>query len=85
MIHCGLVSDIWASFTADPFLFFPNGSRGDWYALFEVKDVVLGRGVIGAAVSVDQVAPKLNIFNSSFTISFLSAGTQLALLTDSSY
>ena len=61
ILGCSDVTDINASFIADPFLFFPNGTEGPWYSFFEVKnmnddDTLRGkRGQIGTAVSHDKV------------------------------
>jgi hypothetical protein len=59
IIDCNFVTDVEASFVADPFMFMPNGMYGNWYGFFEVKntDPTLRRrhGQIGAAMSEDQV------------------------------
>jgi hypothetical protein len=61
ILACADVTDVNASFVADPFLFFPNGTQGDWYAFFEVKNMNYQkklngkRGQIGTAVSRDEV------------------------------
>jgi len=59
VIDCNFVTDVDASFVADPFMFMPEGIYGNWYGFFEVKntDPKLRRkhGQIGAAVSEDQV------------------------------
>jgi hypothetical protein len=54
IIACTDVHDIQSTFVADPWLFFPDGESGDWYAFMEVKKVG-ARGKIGAAVSTDKV------------------------------
>lgn len=61
ILGCSDVTDINASFIADPFLFFPNGTEGPWYSFFEVKNMNndnklrARRGQIGTAVSYDEV------------------------------
>ena len=61
IMGCSDVTDINASFVADPFLFFPNGTEGPWYSFFEVKNMNSDRrlrarrGQIGTAVSHDEV------------------------------
>ena len=64
IIACSDVTDVLASFVADPFLYFPNGTGvgAPWYAFFEVKNMNKDhslngrRGQIGAAVSYDDVS-----------------------------
>lgn len=59
IITCNSVSDVSASFVADPFLYIPSPQAKEWYLFFEVKntDPSLRRrhGQIGAAVSKDKV------------------------------
>ena len=61
IMACSDVTDVNASFAADPFLFFPNGTDGAWYLFFEVKNMDddpalrARRGQIGTAVSYDEV------------------------------
>ena len=58
IFDCNFVTDVDAAFVADPFMFMPNGTYGNWYAFFEVKNtdgsLRLRHGQIGAAVSEDQ-------------------------------
>ena len=53
IFDCSYVSDSNATFTADPFLFYPHGFLREWYLFFEVKPLY-GNGKIGVAVSLDQ-------------------------------
>ena len=59
VVDCNFITDVSASFVADPWMFLPNGTFGNWYLFFEVKntDPELRRrhGQIGCAVSEDQV------------------------------
>jgi hypothetical protein len=60
IIRCADITDHPISFVADPFLFFPNGTDGPWYAFFEAKNwesnLNRRRGQIGTAVSYDKGA-----------------------------
>ena len=59
ILYCNSITDVTASFVADPFLFFPNGTNNEWYLFFEVKNTDIrltkAHGQIGAAVSYNKV------------------------------
>ena len=44
-----------ATFLADPFMFFPNGTDGAWYVFFELK-LLDKHGAIGVSKSVDRAS-----------------------------
>lgn len=50
VISASDVTDVKASFVADPFLFWNNGS---WYMFFEVMNTLSNQGDIGLAISAD--------------------------------
>lgn len=57
IVSCNSVTDVVASFVADPFLYIPSGQT-KWYLFFEVKNkdksLRRGSGQIGCAVSKDR-------------------------------
>ena len=75
ILDCNSVTDVKASFVADPFLFFPKGVNNDWYLFFEVKntDIRLTRahGQIGTAVSTDKVSTVMGLTNLLISLKFM--------------
>lgn len=54
ILTCADVSDVNASYVADPFLFM-DSSKSPWHIFFEVMNFERGKGEIAHAVSRDQV------------------------------
>ena len=55
IITCAHVTDISASYVADPFLYIPENVSEPWYLFFEVLNSNNQLGEIGAAISYDKV------------------------------
>jgi hypothetical protein len=62
VLTCADASEVNATFMADPFMFFPNGTDGAWYVFFEMK--LLGQhGVVGVAESLNKVCFWFHLFS----------------------